>query len=484
MRTWLLLLALSFAASAQGAPPEPKLFLASQEVDLQVHENVGVLKVQITVKNPSEQPLEGDLSFAAPAGAAVFGVALQHHIASTQRQGRLLRPEQARALYEGDKTRQEEEGGDDALARTAVGSGMRGMSGPPPGAPPPSPGGLGQPRGGVGHVNPGIPPPYPPAPPSNSPVSGAGPSAPRPTWNPNHLNGQRGMRIGDGRDGCAINGPPTDPALLEALGGDRYRLRFYPVPARDHQTVTFWLAFELTKEGKALVLKLPLGLDGDFRTSSATRREGRLFVGSADRLGAIVCASHPLRSIRQDDDGRRFTAAIDALDAAPELQVSYEPGFWAKPGQPSGDGAAGLRALKAREALDQAPEAERPAKGPAAGIVSAYGSFLVIEKSEARDLARAAARALRTESAAPATDDELRQCGFAVSRKGGPACALHAVSTNDAAKIQWARDQGLMSGPSTALLQGTSFEYVKHGAGCPVRDPSADRLRQRAGSLK
>lgn len=488
MRTILLILALSVSAAAQGTPPEERLFLASHQVDLQVHENLAVLRVQIKVKNRTDRSLEGDLTFSTPPGAAVFGAALQKHIASTERRGRLLHPDQAAALYASDKTRQEE-GGDETLARTAVGSGARSMAGGGgPAAPPPPPPGLGQPRGGYQGGQAGaIPPPYPPAPQSNSPVAGAGTPAQRPTWETNQGTGQPVLRITDGRNGCPVNGAPTDPALLEWISGDRYRLRFTPVPARDHQTVTFWVAFELTREGRALVFKAPLAFDSDFRTSSATRREGRISVGSSDRLGAIACASHPLRSIRQDEDGRRFTAAIDALDAAPELALAYEPGFWAKPGHAlPADAAAGLRALRARQALEQAPEADRPAMGLASGIVSAYGSFLVIEKGEARDLARAGARGLKTDATlvAPATDDELRACGFVRPRRGAPSCEVHAVSTNDAAKIQWARDNGLTSGRSNGLLEGTSFEYVKHGAGCRVGEPNVQKLRQWAGSIK
>src|SRR6185503_14395259 len=49
-----------------------------------------------------------------------------------------------------------------------------------------------------------------------------------------------------------------DPAIIDQVSEDRYRLRFFPVPARDNQTVTYRVAFEVPREEGACVATVPL----------------------------------------------------------------------------------------------------------------------------------------------------------------------------------------------------------------------------------
>jgi hypothetical protein len=447
MKTWTLILALSLSAVAQDAPRPEGLVLESHDVDVEFHENLGFMTVAFKVKNPTDRPLEGEVAFLAPSRAAVYEMSILKHIGSTQRRAVLLRPNHAVALYVGDKERQ-----------------LNGQS------PADATGGLAAIRSGQRM--------------------------------PDALHAGEGGNPASNfiANAMARHRAGFDPALLELRGEDRYHLRFFPVPARDNQTVTFRIAFEVPRQGKRYEATVPLRLDSNFSTARA-RFTGTVAVSSSDVLGLPSSSSHDLRRVQRSEDQRRVMAAMDPQDGK-SLVLSYDLGFWAKLHDPAagaksaeGLGAAGtsaLRALRSLRALEAADEISRRELGPAAGAVSAWGSFLAIEKGDARDLAREAERALRPDPApaAPMTDEEAKECEFVraakklPARSWAPRCEIHVVSTNDPAKLQWARDNGIGSGRSTGLLNGTSFEYVKHGTGCPVQEPNVEKLRQRAAALK
>jgi hypothetical protein len=455
MRTWILILGLAFAAVAQDAPKDDGLILTSHLVDLQVNENLGVLKVQFKVKNPTDRPLEGDVSFSAPRGAAVYEAGILKHIVSTQRKSKVLNPDRAASLYSADKNKQLNGTDDVAAGAMARGGGMNSATSARMSFPPTSPF-SGTPK-----------------------VMTEGP-----TNNPFLMNAYQRHMAG------------YDPALVEFVSGDRYRLRFFPVPARDDQTVTLWMAFEVRKEPRAYAATVPLRLDSNFSATAATRAEIRIALSSADALPTVTCSSHALKSIERDEDGHRFAAVADAPEGVAELVLSYGPGFWARPHDFAPDAKSGeapaLRAVRARRALERAEEPVRAGLALSTHVVTAYGSFLVIEANDARDLARSEGRTLRPESvpAAPVFDEDAKQCDFVRALLKLPAlsrsapCEIRTVSTNDPAKLQWARDNGITSGRSNTLLSSTSFEYVKHATGCAVHEPNVEKLRQRSELLK
>jgi hypothetical protein len=256
------------------------------------------------------------------------------------------------------------------------------------------------------------------------------------------------------------------------------------------------MAFEVRKETRAHGAIVPLRLDSNFRANAATRAEIRISVSSADALATVGCSSHALKSIQRDEDGHRFAAVADAPEGVADLLLSYELGFWARPHDFAPDAKPGeapaLRAIRARRALEHADEPARASLALSTHVVSAYGSFLVIEANEARDLARSGGRALRPESApaAPVSDEDAKQCDFVRALLKLPElsrstpCEIHTVSSNDPAKLQWARDNGIASGRSNAFLSSMSFDYVKHAAGCAVQEPNVEKLRLRAASMK
>ncbi|MBI3857111.1 MAG: hypothetical protein HY293_15605 [Planctomycetes bacterium] len=468
MRTGLLTLALAFAAVAQDAPKDDGLILTSHRVDLKIHENLGLLDLQLKVKNPTDRPLEGDVSFSTSPGAVVFAANLLRHISSTERESKLLKPEQAAALYDADRNRPPEGAPAGGLSSSASStpSAANAHSGF---------------TGSRGINRPTATTVIPPA--GARPVVGPALMIPR------------NVRI------TGTNMAGKDPALVELVSADRYRLRFFPVPPRDVQTLTVRIAFEVAKDGRSYAATVPLGLDSNFRSGPDSFTEGRLSLSSADALGTVTCSSHSLGAIRQDELGHRFTASLLPAANVRSLLLAYEPGFWAKPFDCSPDAvsgsslspemAAALHAVRAGRALERADEAARPERALASGIVSAHGSFLVIERNEARDLARSEGRSLRPEAAgAPVSDEEAKDCEFIrallklPARSGAPRCEIHVVSTNEAAKLQWARDNGITSARGSALREGTTFEYVKHGAGCPVREPNVEKLKEAAGRVR
>lgn len=496
MRALSLSLVLAMAVAAQDATRSDGLVLVSRQVELEIQENLGLLRMDIKVKNPTDRPLEGDVSLSMPRGSAVHEASILNHIGSSERRAHLLGPDQAAALYAADMSRQLNGTEDPASAGMAAGGGMR--PSPQPTAAPASgvAGGLQAGRAAAATPRPALPSGSATGA-SVSPTSSNGASR----LTANGLTGQTTL-IRSGTNVSAQVAPKNDPALVERTGPDRYRLRFFPVPPRDTQTVTLRASFEVDREGNAFAATVPIRLESNLIVTGETRTAGRVALSSADALKSVTCASHGFGPIQRDEDGRRFSARIDSLGDGRALTLSYELGFWAKVHDFSTDSGlrgplpsgalAGFRAVRSARALERAEEVARPALGRASGVVSAYGSFLVIPRNDARDLAREASRELKPDSgpAAAATEEETRDCEFVRSamnlpaRSWAPRCEIHVVSTTDPAKLRWARENGIVSGRSNGLLQGTSFEYVKHGPACKVREPNAEKLKQAAAALK
>jgi hypothetical protein len=102
-----------------------------------------------------------------------------------------------------------------------------------------------------------------------------------------------------------------DPAIIEYVSEDRYRLRFFPVPARDNQTVTYRVAFEIPKEDGAQVATVPLCWDTPMKSAPDAVAETRVVVRSSDDLGAVTSPSHRLGSIQRHAEAHRFAAVVE-----------------------------------------------------------------------------------------------------------------------------------------------------------------------------
>lgn len=436
MKRWIAAFGFAFSGLAWGTPADETLILVSRTVELQANENLGLLTVTFKVKNPTGRALEGDVRFMAPAGGAVYQASLSKHISSTERKSRLVSPDQGSALYALDKDSQRE-----SVDQTLT----------------------------------------------NSSLGGA-------------FNHSGYHKYGYSRSVL----PGTDPAILESVSDDRYRLRFFPVPAHDDQTVSFRIAFEVPREGEAYAVRVPMDWDTPISTASDATIETRVAIRSADALGPVTCVSHRLGSIQRDREAHRFTATVETSGNRADLVLSYGLSSKARlqdfsppragesaPGSVRSDDPS-LRAVRAKRSIDAAPESDRAAAGLASGVVSAYGALMVMEAAAARDLARSDDRSFRTDLGASSSisDDEARQCDFVRAAAGlsalarGTPCGVHLLSTNSAAKVEWAKDHGLTVNRSGVLLATSSIEYVKHNSSCPLHEPNPGTLREAAGRLK
>jgi len=428
MKRFLPALILFISNLAWGSPQDEAPVIVSRTVELRLEENVGLLQVQFKVRNPTDRALEGEVRFAVPAGAAVYEASLLKHISSTERKSKVVTPDQATAFY--------------ALAKNSVKDTAE-----------------------------------------------------------EALIGQAMMK----KYPKAYYQTKKDPAIIDQVSEDRYRLRFFPVPARDNQTVTYRVAFEVPREEGACVATVPLAWDSPMKPAPDAVCETRVTVRSSDDLGAVTSGSHRLGAIQRHAELHRFAAVVEPSAEGADLVMSYvlspkarlhnfsadakiDPGLAAQ--RP--DDARALHAVRAKQTLDRAAEADRPALGPAAAVVSAHASLLVIEASEARELARTDDRSFKAEagSAKPISEDDALQCDFIRSAAQLPAlapgatCGVHVISTNSAAKVQWAKDHALKVTSTGVLLATSSVEYVKHLGACALREPNPEKLRKIADVLK
>lgn len=428
MKRFLPVAALCLSSFAWGAPQDETPVLVSRSIDLRLEENFGLLQVQFKVKNPTDRALEGEVRFSVPEGAAVFEASLLKHISSTERKSKLVTPDQASAFY--------------ALAKNSVKDTAE-----------------------------------------------------------EALIAQAMMK----KYPKTYYDTKKDPAIIEHAGEDRYRLRFFPVPARDNQTVTYRVAFEVPKEDGACVARIPLSWDSPMKAAPDAVLETRVTVRSAEDLGAVSSPSHRLGSVQRHSELHRFSAAVEPGAEGSDLVLSYvlspkarfhsfapDAKLDAALATQRPDDARALHAVRAKRALERASEADRPSLGLAAAVVSPHASLLVIETAEARDLARTDDRSFKAEagSSRPITEEDALQCDFIrgaaqlSALAPGATCGLHVLSTNSAAKVQWAKENGLKVTSTGVLLATRSVEYVKHVGACTLREPNPEKLRKVADVLK
>src|SRR6185436_12360498 len=155
--------------------------------------------------------------------------------------------------------------------------------------------------------------------------------------------------------------------------------------------------------------------------------ETRVVVRSADDLGTVTSSSHRLGSVQRHAEAHRFAAVVEPSAENADLVLAYVLGPKARLhsfapdakidailAAQQADDARALHAVRAKHVLDRASDADRPALGLAAAVVSPHGSLLVIETAEARDLARTDDRSFKAGSGSPKpiTEDEGLQCEF------------------------------------------------------------------------
>lgn len=398
----LLFLMALFALPAAAAPRADELALRRREVDVRVDENTARATLSWTVANPGLRPLEGSVVFRAPKGATVTGATILKHIGSADRSSKLLEAAKASALYDAIQRRDLK---DEDLQEIAELQAMLKTAG-----------GL---------------------------VQDTRPKE-VPSWH------ESWRRTAHSPGAFGLSNARTDPALVEQVADDTYRLRFFPVPPNDDQTVTVTMEFEAAPEGAARAVRIPLVFKDNFSAGPAT--EYRVKVG--------------LRSSSPVDFAGSTTHALEAAKGR-DLSVSARE-----------DGRAADLAFRYR----LAPDARLRVLEEGGGVTRT-ASLLIIDSSDRKQAERSGA----VPAPAPPGPEDLKKCGFV--RVGASGCGEHAVVTNDAVRLQWAKEQGLVPRPCTHRTafgseKAFAFDYVAHAAGCPVRESDPAKLKALAASVK
>jgi len=90
-----------------------------------------------------------------------------------------------------------------------------------------------------------------------------------------------------------------DPAILEQIGDNLFKMRVFPIPARNVKRILLDYTVPLEADGEGNAFRLPLFSDlepiWDFRLSGVIR--------AAVRPGGVGCLSHPEIEFKQDGDG-------------------------------------------------------------------------------------------------------------------------------------------------------------------------------------
>jgi hypothetical protein len=264
----------------------------------------------------------------------------------------------------------------------------------------------------------------------------------------------------------------NDPALVEESGKDRYRLRFHPVPALGEQTVSVTLAVGAERVGDHCRLLIPLELSSNL-SSEAARSEIRVDLASSSKTGAgVSSATHALPL----GTGARYSAVL--AGEGKEFAVEYRAGPAA-----AGEKDRAVRALAARRSMEGLDEAARLRVSLEAGIVSSQASLLVIERSLRREAER------NLPEARPIAPDEAKTCDLVRAEAGLPSlkrqgpCEVRVITTNDAARLAWARAQGLELREARGK-SGFAFELARHDWACRLGEASPLRLKAAAQGLR
>jgi hypothetical protein len=300
------------------------------------------------------------------------------------------------------------------------------------------------------------------------------------------------------------SGHGDDPALVEVVSEDRYRVRFMPVPAGDDQTLTVLLSFEVPQDAAFWSARIPLEYESNFRSEKTSRFETRIDLRSSDALAGVTSSTHRLELSRKLQGSHQVWTVSDDGAGRPELAFSYGLGASARPMDLASDGKirqhplftvedrAACQALRSKRLLSRAVDPARTAGELSANLVSRYGSLLVMEDSLASILMRDEGHALHCETPShlAASKEEVQKCDFVRAAAQMPAlsrstsCEIRAASTSDSAKIRWAQECGLLGTRAGPISSPATFEYVRHGRDCPLHEPSPEKLRLMAELLR
>lgn len=391
---------------AFAAPRGDELLLQKRHVDLRVDEDVATAALSWTVFNPGLRPLEGEVRFRVPKGATVTGAEIRKHIGSADHRSKLLDAARADALYEAIRRRDLK---DPELQEIAEIESLVKAAG--------------------SHVQDS-----------------------RPQQVPNWHEAWRRSHQAPGAFG--VNNANADPALVDLVAEDTYRLRFSPVPPNDDQTVTVTVRFQAEKDGADRVVRLPLAFKDAFVAGPKTE------AGAAIRLRSAL----PL-----EFGGSRTHALEPAGGAAKSREVVLRAREEGRPAE-----------LAFRYRLD--PRAPQLPYEPVEGV-SRAASLLVVDASDRRQSERRG-EVPPLPILGPA---DLRRCGFI--RPGAAGCGERSVVTNDPVRLQWSRERGLALLPCTRRTafgseKAFAFDYVAHAAGCPLQEADPQKLRALAAALK
>jgi hypothetical protein len=409
IRTALALLALAPLA-AEAEPRGDELVLRKRQVQVLVNENLARVTLTWKVSNSGLRPLEGEVIFKAPKGAVVTESTLLKHIASANHRSKLFPSSRAFALYESAKGL-ELKGEDLKQASAVMAAATRAINKK-----------LSEERDRAEH-----------------PLI-------TPSGNPKHP-----FRIHNPNNYSEF---VDDPALVEWLGEDSYRLRFFPVPANDDQTVSITLAIETSQEGADRTLRIPLAMKDNFVWGEKTDCDARLAFHSSRPLEFGGSTSHRFevqKSAQQTGD-----VALIAREEKPASELAF----------------------RYRLATDAALSPPQIFPG-----VSQSESLLIIADA---DLKQAERHGTAPAAGAPGPDD-LKRCGFI--RAGAAGCCEHSVVTSDPARLKWARDHGLSPRARKSTIGFAQpwmyeFDYVAHSAGCPLSEVDPIKLKALAAAEK
>lgn len=469
---------------------EPKhsqgLLLMERRIELEIVENLAVVRIIYTVKNTSNETMEGKITFRAPAGSAVCDATLLRHIASPERRAKVMPPKFARRLYDAVKRsevdRQTWEKIDRGTSATFFDASL-----------------LEELRNTQDPLRNGLDP-KPEALKPNSldaakhEESGAFSSPP-----PQETNSEEGP-------------PPReeeceDPALLSYLGPDTYELLFFPVPAHSDQTVSVVFATAVPLEENRSTLRIPLWTDSNLLIHAGHRDAFHITLRSSKAIKAIESPTHWMDPLERTSNFFE-AAARRTRQPKEELVLHYllspearrfdftQKVAWSElaPIRPGSRWtfAEAERAILAKRALEQGSEPiDRVCS--ASKVVSSVTSLLVIERSRVREILRESPpepiaihpSAPKPESQ-PSTDWErcewVRRFLKLAPLKQGDGCEQRTFHTTDPQKILWARQNGFVTS-SPRPYGFMTYTYVTHLPGCSLQERNVALLKDLATHL-
>lgn len=501
-------LLLAGSGTAQETPPE--LRLREKLLEVSISENVAVVRLTLNVFNPTDRTLEGRVLLEAPPGSATCEARLAKNLASTQRISKVFDRDRAASLFAAVRDRGErlETWNEFVQAMDRTGRSL--------------PGG----RDLSGEPDPGS---FAKKPKDTSRVESTPPDVGKSATETKRSDSDIPDKSSSGNPGDIGNAklqdsnpkeekprPVTDPALLEWVCCDTYRLRFYPVLPRADQTVVVTFAVEAIRKDDRLRIRIPLRHDSNLLREDAIRDRIQVVLSSQRAFDGVDSPTHKLLETRTYSRLRYEAQAVNHASDE-EFEFAYRP-HEAAPLQEFGSTVEekewipsprrSLGAKEARTALQAKRILERLAADPTtgslersrrisetAGIVSHTSSLLVIERWVADDLVRHG-----IEKAAPMEEPppgvvspetgglfEIGSCDFLRRLKGMPSlhraisCEERVVWTNDPREIERAVKRGMVARESGQIPNAKCYHYVRHSPECPVKEEAIPALRNIAG---